>query len=186
MVVTMRKFLRRVSAFTAATLLASASPALATTWNHTSTIDTDANNRFLTMSSAGVAAVVSHNSDSVTLFTASTGSWIATVPVGDGPSIASFTADGATLAVLNESDETVSVIDVGTHSVTISFEVEAGAQSANISPDGKSVYSGNYFDRFLNVYSARTGVLTKQIDMGETDNYWMTFGKKGKIAYVSN
>ncbi len=169
----------------ALSLIASATPALAVTWAHTSSIDTDANNQSLTVSSAGTAAVVSHNSDSVTLFNSTSGALIATVAVGDGPTVASFTRDGSTLAVLNETAQTVSLINVSSHTVASTFNVEEGARSANITPNGKAVYSGNYIDRFINVYSARSGLLIKQIDIGSADNLWVSFGKRGKFAYVS-
>ncbi len=174
-----------VTAMVAFTLITSATPAMAVTWTHSGTMDTDANNRFLAVSSAGVAAVVSHDSDSITLFNASTGSWIATVAVGDGPTVASFSGNGTTLAVLNEDAQTVSLVNVASHEVTSTFAVQEAARSANITPDGSAVYVGDYLGRFVWVYSTRTGALSYKINIRTSDNLWVQFTPNGKTAYVS-
>lgn len=169
-----------------AVLTVPSTAAHATTWTPNDVMDTDAGNRFLAASPTGVGALVSHNSDSVTLFDTNAGLYLGTISVGDGPTRASFSRNEKKLAVLNADANTVSIVKVDTLRVTDTFSVPVGTQSADLTPNGKNLYCGSYITRFVNVYSTAKGKLVKKLNIGTSDNFSTTFTSNGKMAYVSS
>jgi len=85
-----------------------------------------------------------------------------------------FCADarGATLVVLNKSDDTASVIDAQTREVVRTVRVGNGPHEAAVSPDGRTVVVCNYGDRenrgqTLSVFAIDTDAPARTIDLEE-------------------
>jgi len=68
------------------------------------------------------------------------GGVIATVSVGTNPQRLVFAPDGGQAYVSNQTDNTVSVIDIATRSVTATIPVGDGPTALDVNPDGTCVY----------------------------------------------
>jgi YVTN family beta-propeller protein len=78
---------------------------------------------------------------------------IATIDVGDAPAGVAVTPDGATAYVANVVDDTVSVIDTATNTVTATITVGDGPIFVAVSPDGTRAYVTNQADGTVSVIS---------------------------------
>ena len=97
----------------------------------------------------------------------------------------------ATLAVLNKSDGTVSLVDTASREVRKTIAVGRGPHEAATSPDGGTVVVCNYGDRrslgnSLSVIDVATAKVTRTIELGKFQNpHGIVFLKDGRRVVVT-
>jgi YVTN family beta-propeller protein len=84
--------------------------------------------------------VANRGSNDVSVIDTGGNTVISTIPVGDLPSAAVVTRDGARAYILNSGSGTVSVIDTALDAVVATIEVGAAPEGIAITPDGGLVY----------------------------------------------
>ncbi|WP_424211281.1 cell surface protein [Streptomyces sp. BI20] len=113
-----------------------------------------------------------------------TGDTVATITVGKGSDAAAVSPDGTRLYAVNRPDQTVSVVDTTTNTVTATVPV-AGAepQQAAVSPNGSEVYVAHTGG--VTVIDSATATVTATIPITGTPHD-ITFAPDGSRAYVTN
>jgi YVTN family beta-propeller protein len=80
------------------------------------------------------------------------------------------TANAATIGpyayIPNNGDNTVSVIDIQTNTVTATVNVGAGPTGVAVSPDGAKVYITNKDDDSVSIINAKTNMVTATVNVG--------------------
>lgn len=118
---------------------------------------------------------------------------VGTIPVGMQPSGVAITPDGSTVYVINQSDQSVSVVDVASGSVSpTTIPVGRLATGIAIHPDGRTAYVTNRSDGTVTVIdidptsvSANTAIGT--ISLGITSApFGIAVAPDGTRAYVVN
>jgi YVTN family beta-propeller protein len=89
---------------------------------------------------SNLAYVCASAGDRVAVLDATSGAASASIAVGDGPSRAALSRDGARLYVANTLADTLSVVDTATHAVLASIAVGDAPGELAVSPDGARVY----------------------------------------------
>ncbi len=123
-------------------------------------------------------AVVSTQTDSVALFAAAGGAPLATLPVGDAP--LAVAADATHLVVTNYGDDTVSVIDLGTHATST---VAVGGFPSGVALAGGRAWVADFGDDAVSVVDLATATLLTTVGVG-TAPRGVTAG--GGRAFVGN
>ncbi|MDX3853666.1 Ig-like domain repeat protein, partial [Streptomyces sp. AK02-01A] len=108
-----------------------------------------------------------------------------TVPVGNFPTDVAITPDGLRAYVANSGDNTVSVIDTVTNTVTATIPVGSAPFGVVVTPDGLFVYVTNSGDDTVSVISTATNTVTATIPVGSVP-LEVTVTPNGLFAYVAN
>ena len=116
---------------------------------------------------------------------ASAASVIDTIPVGTNPSGVAFSPDGSTAYVINETDDTVSVIDVATGTTGTPITVGNSPRAVAFSPDGSTAYVTNVADNTVSVIDVAAGTTGTPITVG-SGPLRVAFSPDGSTAYVTN
>ncbi|MGA5824234.1 YncE family protein, partial [Kitasatospora sp. NPDC094028] len=89
-----------------------------------------------------------------------------TVAVGSFPTGVAITPDGRHAYVTNEGDNTVSVIDTVTNTVTATVVVGTGPFDVAVTPDGLHAYVTNNGDNTVSVIDTVTNTVTATVVVG--------------------
>lgn len=108
-----------------------------------------------------------------------------TIAVGATPQGVAVSPDGATLYVVNQGPDTVSVIDTDTQSVTATISVGVNPILVAVSPDGGTVYVTNNGGSSVSVIDAGTNTVTATIPVGVSP-YGVAVSPDGATVYVAN
>jgi len=109
---------------------------------------------------------------------------VGTIPVGNSPWGVDFTPDGGTALVNNVNEDSVSVIDVATHSVTATILVGNGPSWSAVAPDGSFAYIPNSYDDTVSVIDLISLNVTDTIPVGNEPKR-IAFAPTGTTAYVT-
>lgn len=115
---------------------------------------------------------------------------IDTIVVGDGPGQPAVSPDGATLYVPNAFDDTVSVVDTATNTVTDTITVEDGPLWVAISPDGATAYvthpvPDDPSGHTVSVIDTATNTVTTTVTVGDVP-FGLAVSLDGATVYVTN
>jgi len=97
---------------------------------------------------------------------ASDAAGVTTVQVGTAPVAVAVSPNGAEAYVANQGDNTVSVLQTASNSVTMTIPVGNGPQESFFSPDGSRAYVINYSDRSVSVVDVATGHVLTTVGLG--------------------
>lgn len=113
------------------------------------------------------------------------------IPVGKGPLDLALTPNGKELVVTNSADNTVSIVDTATNTVTATINVGTSPLGVAITPDGTRAYIANLgdgnFDDFkasVSVVSLTTGTVIATVPMNYYPAQWVTVTPDGKYVWV--
>ncbi len=90
--------------------------------------------------------------------------------------------DRTKIYVTNQNDNTISVMDAGTNTVTATVKVGEGPFGVAVSPDGTKVYSVNNIDNDVSVIDSSTNTVTATIPVGNMPMY-IAFGQSDCRPY---
>ncbi|WP_101947729.1 beta-propeller fold lactonase family protein [Mycobacterium sp. 3519A] len=107
------------------------------------------------------------------------------IEVGPQPADVAVSPDGATAYVVNQGDNTVSVIDTATNTVSHTVAVGDNSVAVAASPDGSRVYVVNRFDDSVSVIDTATNTVTGTIPVGFLPG-GLALSPNGTILYVAN
>ena len=110
---------------------------------------------------------------------------VTTIPVGKWAFSVAVSPDGATVYVANNGDNSVSVIDTVTSTVTDTVTVGTSPWSVAVSPDGATVYVANDGDNSVSVIEAATNTLVDTISVGGRPHS-VAVSPDGTRVYVAN
>ncbi|MFC5200271.1 beta strand repeat-containing protein [Streptomyces kaempferi] len=108
-----------------------------------------------------------------------------TVPVGNFPTGVAITPNGLFAYVTNEGDNTVSVIDTTTNTVTATIPVGTSPLGVAVTPNGLTVYVTNVSDNTVSVIDTTTNTVTTTIPVG-TSPTGAAATPNGLTIYVTN
>jgi len=94
-------------------------------------------------------------------------------------------ANAQTAYITNDVDNTVSVIDVATNTVTATIPVGFHPWGVSVCPNGSKVYITNYNDNTVNVINSATDTVTATIPVGTRPN-GISVSPDGLKVYVTN
>ena len=80
--------------------------------------------------------------------------------------IISFSVNAQTAYITNSDDNTVSVINVATNTVTATITVGTDPYGVSVSPDGSKVYVANYSSNTVSVINTATNTVSATITVG--------------------
>ena len=109
----------------------------------------------------------------------------ATIPVGNGPNAMAVNPTGSYAYVTNYSDNTVSVIDTATNTVTATINVGHVPDAVAVNPAGTYVYAANANDSTVSVIATATNTVTATINVG-TNPEAVAVNPAGTYVYVAN
>ncbi|WP_316785191.1 YncE family protein, partial [Streptomyces sasae] len=89
-----------------------------------------------------------------------------TVPVGNFPTGVAINSAGTRAYVANEGDDTVSVIDTATNTVTATINVGSSPFGVAVTPGGAFVYVTNVASDSVSVIDTATNAVTDTISVG--------------------
>ncbi|MEI6752953.1 MAG: FISUMP domain-containing protein [Paludibacter sp.] len=118
----------------------------------------------------------------------STGNIAVTTPGGSVSSNSNFTEGAAITSyayVSNQGNNTVSVINTSTNTVTATVNVGNTPSGVSISPDGKKVYVSNGGSNTVSVINTATNTVTSTIAVGSSP-YGICVSPDGSKVYVAN
>lgn len=107
------------------------------------------------------------------------------IDVGSQPAAVAVSADGATAYVVNQIDETVSVVDTATNTVTDTIAVGANPVAVAVSPNGSRVYVSNLSGGTVSVIDTATNAVIGTITVGSHPS-GLALSPLGGILYVAN
>jgi YVTN family beta-propeller protein len=107
------------------------------------------------------------------------------IDVGSQPADVAVSPDGATAYVVNQVDETVSVIDTATNTVTHTVTVGENPVAVAVSPNGSRVYVTNRFDDTVSVIDTAANAVIGTIAVGFLPS-GLALSPSGTILYVAN
>jgi YVTN family beta-propeller protein len=134
------------------------------------------------------AYALNYATNSVAVIDTQTNQVVNSIPVGEGPYNIAVTPDGKTAYAVNESEHTISVIDLQSEK-TIGNPIELGGAPdvVAISPDGKTAYVTTSAGS-VSVIDTQTNQVVGTIPVGEGESsiWGVAFSPDGKTAYVTN
>lgn len=116
------------------------------------------------------------------------GTVLATLPVGSGPTLLAISPDGA--RVYAAANRQLSVIDTSTNSIVATVQIDPYPSGIAVTPDGKRVFIASLFSIRLLVIDTATNTPSSSIDL-TTERFRGGFGRMalspdGQTAYVTN
>ncbi|BBX04840.1 hypothetical protein BST36_08775 [Mycolicibacterium moriokaense] len=108
-----------------------------------------------------------------------------TIDVGDTPFGVAVSPDSNTVYVTNSEDDTVSVIDAATNTVTATIGVGDQPLGIVVTPDGATVYVANASGETVSVIDTASNTVTATVDIGASA-VQMAVSADGTRVYVSN
>ncbi|AEV71714.1 YVTN family beta-propeller repeat protein [Mycolicibacterium rhodesiae NBB3] len=108
-----------------------------------------------------------------------------TIAVGDAPAGVAVSPDSATVYVTNSGNDTVSVIDAATNTVTATIDVGDTPFGLAVSPDGAAVYVSNSADGTVSVIDTASNTVTATVAVG-TNAGQLVVSSDGARVYVAN
>ncbi|WP_316785175.1 Ig-like domain repeat protein [Streptomyces sasae] len=108
-----------------------------------------------------------------------------TVPVGNFPTGVAINSAGTRAYVANEGDDTVSVIDTATNTVTATINVGSSPFGVAVTPGGAFVYVTNVASDSVSVIDTATNAVTDTISVG-TAPFGIAINTAGTRAHVAN
>ena len=115
-----------------------------------------------------------------------TGTTIAQVPVGMGPTHPIPSQDGRWVYVTNTDAHSVSVIDTNTWQVIATISDLAEPHDGAVTPDGQFLYVATSDDNTLTVIDTTTQQVVETFPVGQKPRGVIVGGQDGEIAYVTN
>ena len=100
-------------------------------------------------------------------------------------SIIGFSAKTQTAYISNYSNNTVSVIDIPTNTVTYTISVGNGPFGISVSPNGNKVYVGNNISNTVSVINTATNTVSATITVGASPQ-GLAVSPDGSKVYVAN
>jgi YVTN family beta-propeller protein len=94
----------------------------------------------------------------------------ATIPVGTGPVGVAVAPDSGHAYVTNAGSGSVSVIDIGSNTVTVTISVGTSPQGVAVTPDGRYAYITNRDSSRVSVIDIASNTVAATILVG-TDQY---------------
>ena len=91
---------------------------------------------------------------------------VATIPVGSGPRVVTFSPDGTRAYVANFDSNNVSVIDTATNSVVTTIPVGTQPTGVVVTPDGTLAYVTNTADNTVSVINIATNSVVATLPVG--------------------
>jgi YVTN family beta-propeller protein len=117
---------------------------------------------------------------------ATSGSVLARVPVGEGPTHPIASTDGQRLYVTNTDEGSVSVIDTGTWQVVTTIPDLPEPHDGELTPDGKLLYLATSGNSTMTVIDTTTQEVVQTFAVGKKPRGLAVGGANGEIAYVTN
>jgi YVTN family beta-propeller protein len=108
-----------------------------------------------------------------------------TKPVYRSPMHVCFSPDGRRAYVVNQTSDSVSVVDVGAREVMDEIPVPPHPNHAALSPDGRTLYVTSLYANALAVLDVEKRRLVRKIETGYGP-YGVTVSADGKKLYVAN
>jgi YVTN family beta-propeller protein len=123
----------------------------------------------------------------VYLIDVATQNWAGSVAVGKSPQGLAVLPDGSRLYVANGTDDTVSVIDTSTFTVTGTVPLDESVEPYGVvaHPDSSTVYVSNYVGSSVSVIDVATGTVTTTIPV-QAKPRGITIDPDGDYVYVAN
>ncbi|MHB8101362.1 MAG: PKD domain-containing protein [Methanosarcina sp.] len=87
--------------------------------------------------------------------------------------------------ITNEYENTVSVIDTATNTVTATIPVGSNPIGVAVSPDGTKVYAANYYGKTVSVIDTATNTVIATVNVGSSPN-GIAVSPDGTKVYVTN
>ncbi|MEV0220044.1 beta-N-acetylglucosaminidase domain-containing protein [Streptomyces sp. NPDC050704] len=107
------------------------------------------------------------------------------IAVGKNPGEVVVSTDGRTAYAANQGSDTVSVIDVGTGTVTATVPVGDVPAGLALTPDGKTLWVADYSDDAVQPVDLATGTAGAKIPVGDGPEN-MAITPDGSTLYVAN
>jgi gliding motility-associated-like protein len=143
-----------------------------------------------TPAAANGFAYITDGNNNVSVIDISTDKVVATIPVGATPLGVAISADGTRVYITNQGGggtPSISVINASTNKViaTIAMPPNSEPSWIMISPDGKTIYVGDYNIGSVSVINTATNTITGTITVG-TFPWGMAISPDGSTLYVAN
>jgi YVTN family beta-propeller protein len=110
---------------------------------------------------------------------------VATIPVGRFPIGVAFTPNGAFAYVVNDGDNSVSVIDTTLRAVVATIGVGASPWGVRFTPDGAYAYVTNQASNDVSVINTATKVVAATVPVGNNPD-GLAVTPDGAFVYVEN
>jgi YVTN family beta-propeller protein len=105
--------------------------------------------------------------------------------VGSNPQYVTITADGAYAYVTNYGNNTVSVINTASDTISATINVGSYPNGVAVTPNGEYAYVANYGSGTVSVISTASNTVTVTVTVGS--NPWdVAIASNGEYAYVAN
>jgi YVTN family beta-propeller protein len=113
-----------------------------------------------------------------------TGTRLARVPIGRAPHGIAVSRDGARLFVVNQEDDTVSIIDAHSYQLVQTLSVGKEPMQLVVSPDGASLYVAAKGDGVVEVFDRAHGTRTARIPVGPSPHQ-LILSHDGRTLFVT-
>jgi YVTN family beta-propeller protein len=123
--------------------------------------------------------------NSVSVYDATTGISMSTVPVGSGPLGMALAPSGLSLYVSNSNADSVSVLSTSSNTVTATVAVGANPEGVAVTPNGSFAYVANSGSASVSVINTVTNTVTTTIPVG-TSPIQLAATPDGNYIYVTN
>jgi len=133
---------------------------------------------------APFAYVANNDSNDVSVIDVSTKKKIATIDVGNTPSVAAVSVDGKYVYVANSGSNSVSVIEVSTNKVVDTVDVNDDPLGIAVSPDGDFVYVANNGSDNVSIIDTSSNSVVGTVSIGARPE-GIAFSPDSKYAYVA-
>ena len=132
-----------------------------------------------------MAYIPNYQGGTVSVMNISTGTVVATIPVGTLPYGVSVSPDGSKVYITNSNTDDVSVINTSTNTVIATIPVGNNPKGITVSPDGLRVYVTNDVTDDVTVINTITNTVISTIPVGENP-LGVALSPDGTILYVGN
>jgi YVTN family beta-propeller protein len=132
--------------------------------------------------------VLNKHDDSLMVFEIPSQRLIATIPVGDEPHEVAVTLNGSKAYVSNVGDRSITVVDLGTHTVRKTLHPERAdfPHGLGITPDGRHLLVTSEGSRRFYLIGIDRDVIVRAITSSEEGMHMVAMPPRGNHAYVAN